>query len=76
MPTGWGSVRRGLHRSRHAHAAALADAALESHCDEFVALQGEEVARAWRLYLAGGRLAFEEGRMGVDQIRAVKAGGR
>jgi cyclopropane-fatty-acyl-phospholipid synthase len=26
----------------------------------------------WRLYLAGGRLAFEEGRMGVDQILAAK----
>ena len=47
---------------------------LESRFDEFVALQGEEVARVWRLYLAGGMLAFEEGRMGVDQILAVKAG--
>jgi cyclopropane-fatty-acyl-phospholipid synthase len=45
---------------------------LESRFDEFVALQGEEVARVWRLYLAGGGLAFEEGRMGVDQILAVK----
>jgi cyclopropane-fatty-acyl-phospholipid synthase len=26
----------------------------------------------WRLYLAGGALAFEEGRMGVDQILAVR----
>ena len=33
---------------------------------------GEEVARVWRLYLVGGALAFEEGRMGVDQILAVK----
>ena len=49
---------------------------LENHFDEFVALQGEEVARVWRLYLASGRLAFEEGRMGVDQILAVKPGGR
>jgi len=30
--------------------------------------------RIWRLYLAGGALAFEEGRMGVDQILAVKPG--
>jgi cyclopropane-fatty-acyl-phospholipid synthase len=45
---------------------------LENRFDEFVALQGEEVARVWRLYLAGGRLAFEEGRMGVDQVLAVK----
>jgi cyclopropane-fatty-acyl-phospholipid synthase len=49
---------------------------LESRFDEFVAFQGEEVVRVWRLYLAGGRLAFEEGRMGVDQILAVKPGGR
>jgi cyclopropane-fatty-acyl-phospholipid synthase len=50
--------------------------ALESRFDEFVALQGDEVPRVWRLYLAGGRLAFEEGRMGVDQILAVKPSGR
>ena len=37
-----------------------------------VALVGEEMARVWRLYLAGGSLAFEENRMGVDQILAVK----
>jgi cyclopropane-fatty-acyl-phospholipid synthase len=34
-------------------------------------LSAEQV-RVWRLYLAGGALAFEEGRMGVDQILAVK----
>jgi cyclopropane-fatty-acyl-phospholipid synthase len=45
---------------------------LESHFDEFVTLQGQEVARVWRLYLAGGGLAFAEGRMGVDQILAVR----
>jgi cyclopropane-fatty-acyl-phospholipid synthase len=27
-------------------------------------------ARVWRLYLTGGALAFEENRMGVDQIVA------
>jgi len=31
-----------------------------------------EQVRVWRLYLAGGALAFEEGRMGVDQILATK----
>ena len=35
---------------------------------------GPERARLWRLYLAGGALAFEEGRMGVDQILAVRRG--
>jgi cyclopropane-fatty-acyl-phospholipid synthase len=34
-------------------------------------LSAEQI-RVWRLYLAGGALAFEEGRMGVDQILAVK----
>lgn len=28
--------------------------------------------RVWRLYLAGGALAFEDGRMGVNQILAVR----
>ena len=45
---------------------------LEEHWAEAVALVGEETARVWRLYLAGGSLAFEENRMGVDQILAVK----
>jgi cyclopropane-fatty-acyl-phospholipid synthase len=40
--------------------------------DQAVAMVGEEVARVWRLYLVGGALAFEEGRMGVDQILAVR----
>jgi cyclopropane-fatty-acyl-phospholipid synthase len=31
-----------------------------------------EQVRVWRLYLAGGALAFEEGRMGVDQILAIR----
>lgn len=31
-------------------------------------MMGEEVVRVWELYLAGGQLSFEQGRMGVDQI--------
>jgi cyclopropane-fatty-acyl-phospholipid synthase len=46
----------------------------EDNYSRFVALQGEEVARVWRLYLVGGGLAFEEGRMGVDQVLAVRPG--
>jgi cyclopropane-fatty-acyl-phospholipid synthase len=38
-----------------------------------VDLVGEEVARVWRLYLVGAALVFAEGRMGVDQILAVRA---
>ncbi|MDT5216744.1 MAG: cyclopropane-fatty-acyl-phospholipid synthase [Mycobacterium sp.] len=44
----------------------------EERYAEFVVLQGEEVARVWRLYLVDGRLAFEQGRMGVDQILSRK----
>jgi cyclopropane-fatty-acyl-phospholipid synthase len=59
-------------REHYARTAEHWIATLEDRFDEFVALQGEEVARVWRLYLAGGRLAFEGGRMGVDQILAAK----
>ncbi|MEV2187091.1 cyclopropane-fatty-acyl-phospholipid synthase family protein [Streptomyces sp. NPDC047970] len=45
---------------------------LEERWGEFSALVGEETARVWRLYLVGGGLAFEERRMGVDQILAVR----
>ncbi|MFH9394704.1 class I SAM-dependent methyltransferase [Streptomyces sp. NPDC017556] len=45
---------------------------LEERWAQFVALVGEETARVWRLYLVGGALAFEERRMGVDQILAVR----
>ncbi len=44
----------------------------ESHWDDAVGLVGEEVARVWRLYMVGAALSFEEGRMGVDQILAVR----
>jgi cyclopropane-fatty-acyl-phospholipid synthase len=44
----------------------------EANWGEFVRLQGEEVARVWRLYLVGGSMAFRDGRMGVDQILAVR----
>ncbi|QNS08310.1 SAM-dependent methyltransferase [Streptomyces xanthii] len=47
---------------------------LEADWDGFVGLVGEEAARVWRLYLAGGGLAFEQGRMGVDQILCVRPG--
>jgi cyclopropane fatty-acyl-phospholipid synthase-like methyltransferase/DUF1365 family protein len=41
---------------------------------QFVAMVGEEVARVWRLYLVGGGLSFEQGRMGVEQILGVRPG--
>jgi cyclopropane-fatty-acyl-phospholipid synthase len=39
-------------------------------------LVGDEVLRVWRLYLVGGTMAFRDGRMGVDQILAVRPGAR
>ncbi|MCW2498090.1 DUF1365 family protein [Jatrophihabitans sp.] len=47
-------------------------ATFESNYAKVVAMVGEETARVWRLYLVGGALSFEEGRMGVDQFLAVK----
>ncbi|OIK26399.1 SAM-dependent methyltransferase [Streptomyces malaysiense] len=47
---------------------------LEERWESFVRMVGEETARVWRLYLVGGALAFEEGRMGVDQILGVRPG--
>ena len=44
----------------------------ETHWDDAVGLVGEEVARVWRLYMVGAALSFEDGRMGVDQILAVR----
>ena len=45
---------------------------LEENLPAVEAIIGRERARMWRLYLAGGALAFEEGRMGVDQILAAR----
>ncbi|XAS77906.1 cyclopropane-fatty-acyl-phospholipid synthase family protein [Dermatophilaceae bacterium Sec6.4] len=44
----------------------------EASKDQLTKLVGEEVVRVWELYLAGGLLAFQDGRMGVDQITAVR----
>lgn len=49
---------------------------LEQAWPRAVELVGEETARVWRLYLAGGQLAFEQGRMGVDQILLAKPVGK
>lgn len=39
---------------------------------EIEARWGTELARVWDLYLVGGSAAFRDGRMGVDQILAVR----
>jgi cyclopropane-fatty-acyl-phospholipid synthase len=46
----------------------------EAQADRLRALVPEEVLRVWRLYLVGGAMAFRDGRMGVDQILAVRPG--
>ncbi|MGD0064948.1 MAG: class I SAM-dependent methyltransferase, partial [Streptosporangiaceae bacterium] len=48
----------------------------ENHLPQIAKILTGEQLRVWRLYLAGGALAFEERRMGVDQILAVKPGPR
>ena len=44
----------------------------EARRDDLARLVPEEVLRVWELYLVGGRMAFRDGRMGVDQILARK----
>ena len=44
----------------------------EANHERVVELVGDEVARVWRLYLVGGAMAFRDGRMGVDQVLAVR----
>jgi cyclopropane-fatty-acyl-phospholipid synthase len=46
---------------------------LEAHWEEAVRVVSPARARVWRLYLAGAALAFEQGRVGVNQIVATRA---
>jgi cyclopropane fatty-acyl-phospholipid synthase-like methyltransferase/DUF1365 family protein len=46
---------------------------LEANHAALVDVAGEQMVRAWRLYLAGGGISFEAGRMGVDQIIATRS---
>jgi len=45
---------------------------LTGQWDEAVRLAGAGRARVWRLYMAGSALAFEAGRIGVNQVLAVR----
>lgn len=47
---------------------------LQQHREIAVGMIGAEQWRIWLLYLAGAALAFEENRMGVHQILAVRPG--
>ncbi|MGO9782956.1 MAG: class I SAM-dependent methyltransferase [Streptosporangiaceae bacterium] len=44
----------------------------EARQDQIGALLTAEQIRVWRLYLAGGALAFADGRMGVHQLLAIR----
>jgi cyclopropane-fatty-acyl-phospholipid synthase len=48
---------------------------LEKHWDAAVAASDEGRARVWRLYMAASALAFETGRLGVNQVLARRPGG-
>ena len=61
-------------REHYVHTVAGWMANFEAHLPRLRELVGEEVVRVWRLYLVGGALAFRDGRMGVDQILAVRPG--
>jgi cyclopropane-fatty-acyl-phospholipid synthase len=45
---------------------------LEGRWDDAVGLAGIGRARVWRLYMTGSALAFDSGRIGVDQVLAVR----
>ena len=49
-------------------------AALERRWEEALGLATPGQTRVWRLYLAGAALAFEQRRVGVDQLLATRAG--
>jgi cyclopropane-fatty-acyl-phospholipid synthase len=59
-------------REHYVHTVRAWEEQLERRWDDVVAAVGVTQARVWRLYLAGGALAFAENRMGVDQILSVK----
>jgi cyclopropane-fatty-acyl-phospholipid synthase len=47
---------------------------LENGWDEAVQLSSPGRARIWRLYMAGSVLAFDAGRISINQVLAVKPG--
>ena len=47
---------------------------LEQGWDRAVLLTSEGRARVWRLYMAASAMSFEAGRLGVNQVLAVRPG--
>jgi cyclopropane-fatty-acyl-phospholipid synthase len=48
---------------------------LEKRWDQAVALSSDGRARVWRLYMAASALAFEAGKLGVNQVLVTRPGG-
>ncbi|MBK9474830.1 MAG: class I SAM-dependent methyltransferase [Tetrasphaera sp.] len=73
---GVGLEVRDVHclREHYVRTVAAWQANLETHRERLRQLVGEEMLRVWDLYLTGGAQAFRDGRMGVDQILAVRPG--
>jgi cyclopropane-fatty-acyl-phospholipid synthase len=59
-------------REHYARTCGAWSANLEAHWDEAVAEVGEGRARVWKLYLAGSRLGFEQRRIELHQVLAVR----
>jgi cyclopropane-fatty-acyl-phospholipid synthase len=59
-------------REHYARTCGAWSANLETHWDKAVAEVGEGRARVWRLYLAGSRLGFEQRRIELHQVLAVR----
>jgi cyclopropane-fatty-acyl-phospholipid synthase len=45
---------------------------LQQHWDECVQLTSLGRAKVWQVYMAGSALSFEKGRIGIDQVLAVR----
>ncbi len=67
---------RGVQAMREHYARTIREWArtLDADADRITAIAGVGQLRVWRLYLAGVALAFEENRMGVNQILAQRHG--
>jgi cyclopropane-fatty-acyl-phospholipid synthase len=59
-------------REHYARTCEAWSANLDAHWDEAVAEVGQGRARVWRLYLAGSRLGFEQRRIELHQVLAVR----
>jgi cyclopropane-fatty-acyl-phospholipid synthase len=62
-------------REHYARTCAAWSANLDAHWDEAVAEVGQGRARVWRLYLAGSSLGFNQRRIELHQVLAVRTTG-